>query len=222
LLPTFTIDDEKMSAKELDPYTQSALSENAEVTLKRKVEELTAIVKEIKTSMVTTRSKSGDLHSRAMTPCAPHHDETGHGLHFLFFANNTSHKFDEIDTDDHVNVSFYNHTTTDWASVSGKARITQDKKLIKEHWSSYISSYFGDLGDGIHNGKPDDPRISIIEVIPSEIRYWVSTSGTIGRAVGAAYGAVTGHPSVPGEMRTLTSEEIQQIGIGIKYVEGSL
>jgi general stress protein 26 len=85
--------------------------------------------------MLTTRSPHGDLHSRAMTPCAPHESDPGHGLYFLFFANNVSHKFDEIKTDHHVNVSFYNYTTTDWASVAGKARITQDKKLIKDHWS---------------------------------------------------------------------------------------
>ena len=85
--------------------------------------------------MFTTRSPNGDLHARAMTPCTPQHGDSGHGLRFLFFANNTSHKFDEINSDDHVNVSFYDHTNTDWASVAGKARITQDRKLIEEHWS---------------------------------------------------------------------------------------
>lgn len=97
---------------------------------------LKAIIKETKTAMLTTRSASGDLHARAMTPCSPHSSDAGRGLHFFFFANNSSHKFDEIKSDDHVNVSFYNHTTTDWASVAGKAKITQDRKLIKEHWSS--------------------------------------------------------------------------------------
>lgn len=33
-------------------------------------------------------------------------------------------------------MSFYNHSSTDWASVAGKAKISQDRKLIKEHWSS--------------------------------------------------------------------------------------
>lgn len=71
-----------------------------------------------------------------------------------------------------------------------------------------IAAYYGDLGDGIHTGKDDDPRISIIEVIPSEIRYWIATSGSIGRAISTTVGAITGHGSAPGELRTLTSQEV--------------
>jgi general stress protein 26 len=76
-----------------------------------------------------------------MTPCAPKEGDTGNGLHFIFFANNVSGKFDEIKSDHHVNVSFYNAANTDWASISGKAKITQDKKLIKEHWSPQYDSF---------------------------------------------------------------------------------
>jgi len=196
-----------MSGKELDPYTHDA--ENTEITPQKKIDGLKALIKETKTAMLTTRCTTGELHSRAMTPCAPHHSDTG--LHFLFFGNNASHKFDEIKADDHVNVSFYNHTTTDWASVSGKARLTQDRKLIREHWSTFISAYYSDLGDGIHTGKEDDPRVTIIEVIPDQIRYWVATSGSIGRAVNVAVGAVTGHGKAPGELRTLSNAEIQLV-----------
>jgi len=199
-----------MSAKELDPYTKDALADNKEVSPQKKVETLNAIIKEVKTAMLTTRCPTGELHARAMTPC---HGDKGHGLRFLFFANNASHKFDEINSDDHVNVSFYDHTNTDWASVAGKAKITQDRKLINEHWSPIVSSYFGDLGDGIHTGKADDPRISIIEVIPDEVRYWVSTSSAIGSALKAAYGAVTGNTNAPGELRTITKQEIQALAV---------
>lgn len=54
----------------------------------------------------------------------------------VFIGNNASHKFDEIENDGHVNVSFYDESSTNWASVSGIARITQDKELIKKHWSA--------------------------------------------------------------------------------------
>jgi len=196
-----------MSGKDLDSYTHDA--ENKEITPQKKIDGLKALIKETKTAMFTTRTATGELHSRAMTPCAPHHHDTG--LHFLFFGNNTSHKFDEIKVDEHVNVSFYNHSTTDWASVAGKAKITQDKKLIHEHWSSFISAYYNDLGDGVHTGKEDDPRVCIIEVIPDEIRYWVATSGSVGRAMNVAVGAVTGHSHAPGELRTLSYQEIQLV-----------
>jgi len=37
-------------------------------------------------------------------------------LSLLFIANNVSHKFEEIHNDAHVNVSFLNPETTNWAS----------------------------------------------------------------------------------------------------------
>ena len=65
-----------------------------------------------------------------------------------------------------------------------------------------ISSYFGDLKDGIHKGDEHDPRVSIIEVVPNEICYWVATQGTVARAVGGLIDTVTGKTNVPGELRT--------------------
>lgn len=77
-----------------------------------------------------------------------------------------------------------------------------------------VAAYYGDLGDGVHTGKDDDPRISIIEVIPTEIRYWVATSGQLGRAINVAVGAVTGKGSAPGELRMLTSAEVSELDYG--------
>ena len=41
------------------------------------------------------------------------------------------------------------------------------------------SAWFGDLGDGIHKGDQNDPRVAVIKVVPEEIRYWLSTSNTL-------------------------------------------
>jgi hypothetical protein len=72
-----------------------------------------------------------------------------------------------------------------------------------------VSAYFGDLKDGVHKGDENDPRVSIIEVIPDEIRYWVATQGTVRRAVGVAISAATGKAARPGEIRTITKEEVR-------------
>lgn len=65
-----------------------------------------------------------------------------------FIANNVTHKFEELDHDNHVNVSFYDTASTSWVSYDAKAKVTQDRALIKHFWSPMISGYFGDLGDG--------------------------------------------------------------------------
>lgn len=32
-----------------------------------------------------------------------------------------------------------------------------------------IRAWFGDLGDGVHKGDEDDPRVSVIEVVPENV-----------------------------------------------------
>ncbi|KAF7321273.1 Protein bli-3 [Mycena kentingensis (nom. inval.)] len=172
----------------------------------KKIAGLHTVLKQARIGMLTTHGADGQLHSRAMVPTTPFDDTQ---LTLLFLANNATGKFEEIKNDAHVNVSFCDVNSTSWASYAGSAKISQDKELIQKHWSSSMSAYFGDLKDGIHTGKADDPRISIIEVVPNEIRYWVPTKGAIGRAADTAMGMVTGKATAPGEIRTIDQTEIQ-------------
>lgn len=66
------------------------------------------------------------------------------------------------------------------------------------------ASWFGDLGDGIHRGDENDPRVAVIEVVPDEIRYWYTTKG---RAPDVEIGAVTGKVACPGDLRTISQDE---------------
>lgn len=226
-----------MSNPELDPVTSKTT--NTEITPLQKIEGFHKLIDNADTAMLVTRCESGALHSRAMTPCRRTYysdSAVNHGsdittaieptqINLFFIANNASHKFDELKHDSNVNVSFYDKNTTGWASVSGIAKVTQDKDLIKKFWSPMfgyplcslrpptdysdrITSFFGDLNDGKHDGSKDDPRVSLIEVIPNEIRYWVSTSSTISRTAEIAYGAVTGKVQAPGEFRVISDTEV--------------
>ncbi|KAJ3762384.1 hypothetical protein EV361DRAFT_909269 [Lentinula raphanica] len=188
----------------LDPYVAKA--ENNSLSPHEKIKDLHEIVKSVETGMLTTRASSGQMHSRAMIPTAPQSDTQ---TSLIFFANKASHKFDEIENDAHVNVSFSNPKTTSWASYAGVAKISQDKELIRKHWHKGLSAWFGDLKDNVHKGDENDPRVAIIQVIPDEIRYWVATKGAVSRALETGLNAVTGGVSVPGELRTITLSEIQ-------------
>ncbi|PFH46180.1 hypothetical protein AMATHDRAFT_51229 [Amanita thiersii Skay4041] len=188
----------------LDPYTEQAVNTN--ITLQEKITGLHEIVHQVKTGMLTTRSSDGHMHSRAMTPASPMDENQ---LTLVFFANKVTHKCEELDNDANINVSFYDPKTTNWASYSGKARLSQDKGLIKKHWSPFVSGWFGDLKDDVHRGDENDPRIVVIEVIPDEIKYWVATKGSIGRAVEVGLGAFTGKAASPGEIRTISKSEVE-------------
>ncbi|KAH7916575.1 hypothetical protein BJ138DRAFT_1139369 [Hygrophoropsis aurantiaca] len=156
--------------------------------------------------MLVTRDSNGNLHSRAMNLASPHSNME---LNLFFIANNVSHKFEEINNDAHVNVSFYEPSSTNWVSYSGQAKVTQDKELIKKYWSSIITGYIGNLKDGVHKGDQHDPRVAVIEVIPDEIRYWITKHSAPIRAMEVAAGAATGKATSPGELRTITKKEIQ-------------
>ncbi|TFL01615.1 hypothetical protein BDV98DRAFT_612489 [Pterulicium gracile] len=190
----------------LDPV--SAKSENLSITPQKKIEDLHALIQKAGVAMLTTRAADGELHSRAMVATTP---KTATQLRLVFIANNVSHKFDELSNDSHVNVSYCHTPTTSWASFSGKATVSQDKAKIKEHWSSSAAAYFGNLNDGIHKGDHDDPRVSIIEVIPDEIRYWVATQSNITRAITEVVTSAVGSYTSPGELRTITKQEIQLV-----------
>ncbi|KAF7376106.1 hypothetical protein MSAN_00025400 [Mycena sanguinolenta] len=198
-----------MSSTTLDPYTAKA--ENTSLSAQEKIAGLHEIVKSAKTGMLTTHGSDGHLHSRAMIPTSRKSnaafDDTQ--LSLVFIANNATGKFDEIRNDSHVNVSFCDTNTTSWASYSGTATVSQNKELIHKHFHSSMSAYFGDLKDGVHKGNAEDPRISVIEVVPQEIHYWVATKGHLARAADAAMSKVTGNASAPGELRTISQSEIQ-------------
>ena len=54
----------------------------------------------------------------------------------------------------------------------------------------------------------NDPRVVVIEVVPNEVRYWLSKSGNISRGIQEVAQSVRGEVSVPGELRTITAEEV--------------
>jgi hypothetical protein len=71
-----------------------------------------------------------------------------------------------------------------------------------------ITGYIGDLKDGVHRGDENDPRVAVIEVIPDEIRYWVTKHVSVVRKAQIAASAAMGKTTSPGELRTITKEEV--------------
>ncbi|KAH9054274.1 hypothetical protein EDB87DRAFT_1689421 [Lactarius vividus] len=196
---------------QLDPYT--ARAENTNVSPSQKIKDLHGVIRGAETGMLTTRASDGCLHARAMTPVGPYSESQ---VNLTFIANNASPKFQELQNDSHVNVSFFDKSSTSWASFSGVAKVIEDRSVIKKHWNTRyaFSPYFGDVDD-THKGDENDPRVVVIEVVPNEVRYWLAKSGGISRGVQEIVQGVRGEVSIPGELRTITAEEIQLVqGLG--------
>ncbi len=68
----------------------------------------------------------------------------------------------------------------------------------------------GDLGDGKHDGGPDDPRIGIIKVEAKTITYAAARGNFVSRGVEMVQGAVTGEAAKVNKLREVSEEECQQ------------
>ncbi|EQB54611.1 hypothetical protein CGLO_05529 [Colletotrichum gloeosporioides Cg-14] len=190
--------------KPADPY--KATNKDTNVSVKDKVEDLVNFANKSKFGMMTTRdAKSGALVSRCMGVAAT---ENG-GIDLLFFTNTESHKTDEIDSDPHVNIAFYNNSG-DWASISGVSSVLTDRSIVKKHYSSSLKAWLGDLGDGKHDGSENDPRIGVIRVKTVSATYAISNTNIVGKVAQVAEGIVTGSPAHVNKLREISSSEVEQ------------
>jgi hypothetical protein len=73
-----------------------------------------------------------------------------------------------------------------------------------------LKAWIGDLGDGKHDGGPEDPRIVLIKVKTVTAQYAVSRRGIIGGVVEFAKGVATGEVPSVYKLRQLSESDIQQ------------
>ncbi|KAF1949298.1 hypothetical protein CC80DRAFT_276874 [Byssothecium circinans] len=189
--------------KAADPYTQKNLDEPS---LKEKVEDLFTFVDKTKFCLLTTQTSDSDLlASRAMALAA----KEGNGFDLLFHTNTESGKTDDLKSHSSVNIGFINNSG-EWASISGHASIETDRTIVKKHYSPALKAWIGDLGDGTHDGGPDDPRIAIIRVQASTAQYAVSKKGTVGSFVEMAKGVASGEAPAVNKLRQISEAEVKQ------------
>ncbi|CZT14486.1 probable blue-light-inducible Bli-3 protein [Ramularia collo-cygni] len=191
-------------SKNADPYTAK---NQEEPSLKEKVEDFTQFVSKTKFCLLTTKAAGTDglLVSRAMAVAG----QEGKGVDLIFHTNTESGKTDDLDSSPDVNVGFID-SAGEWASISGKAKIETDRARVREHYSPALKAWLGDLGDGKHDGGPEDPRIGLIRVSAKTITYAISRKNFISSAIEVAKGAVTGESPQVNKLRHLEESELQQ------------
>ena len=117
------------------------------------------LIRDIEIAMMTTRREDGHLVSRAMAT----QEKQAPGADLWFMTTDHTHKLEELEREPHVNLAYYKDRTREWVSVSGLARVTQDRALIEQLWAEDWKAWLPDEGDPRH-GTPDDPRIVLIGV----------------------------------------------------------
>lgn len=158
------------------------MSETREQNLK-KVNEL---ISDIEIAMLTTIDESGDLHAR---PMATQKSEFDGDIWFFTYAD--SHKVDEINSDQRVNVSYSSPDGNSFVSVAGTAELVTDKAKIEELYNPVLKAWFPD--------GTATPGIALLKISAESAQYWDAPHNTIVKIVGLAKATVTGEPYQPGE-----------------------
>ena len=120
------------------------------------------LIKKIKVGMLTTvnSDEKKSLHARPMSLVQEVYDGT-----LYFFTSKSSGKVYEVTNDDQeVCLTFSDPSEQVFVSLSGHAKLTQDKVLIHKYWSSGVAAWFP--------GGIDDPEVAILEVKINKGEHW--------------------------------------------------
>lgn len=109
-----------------------------------------------------------------------------------------------------TNMSFLDPITGAWASISGTASIVADQETVRKYYTPMLKTWLGDLGDGVHDGGPTDPRIGVIRLESKLVTYDVVRQGVFGRAVETVKSAAQGNVPLVNSIRELSQEELAE------------
>ncbi|KAK9460734.1 uncharacterized protein V1516DRAFT_665131 [Lipomyces oligophaga] len=156
--------------KKFDP---SEPETDAERHTRHQLRDLLEFVSKQRIGMMTTRNIKGWLVSSSIAVA-----EVEYGIDFLFHANTRTCKVEDLDEDSHVNLSFQNSETAEWASFAGTAKIISDpdeiKKFLRRNitgWSEQDSSLFETNSEGEKH-----PKVGIIHFRTRSIAYSISNN----------------------------------------------
>jgi general stress protein 26 len=154
--------------------------------------------------------RQGECNGLPRTPCFTNTTtQEDNGIDFIFHTNTESGKTDDLQEHSEINLAFLN-PSGEWASISGTASIETDRSRVEKYYSPSLKAWLGDLGDGKHDGGPQDPRIGLIKVTSKTAQYATSRRTAIGGAVEFAKGVVTGETAQVNKLRHIEANEIEQ------------
>jgi general stress protein 26 len=141
------------------------------------------LIKDIKFGMFTHRHTDGRLHSHPLTTQNKDIDE---GATLYFFVSNTSEVATRVRSDGNVNISFAHPGKDSYVSISGTARVSQDRATAERLWSKMAEAWFPQ-GAG-------DPDLAVLEVQIQDAEYWDIDDSKMVQLYKMAKAAMTGKP----------------------------
>jgi general stress protein 26 len=112
-----------------------------------------------------------------------------------FFTSDNTHKVEEIEKDNRVNVAYSKPDDNTYVSVSGRAELLKDRAKIEELWNPIHKAWFPE-------GK-DDPHLALLRVEVEQAEYWESSSSTLVQLFGFVKALATGESAHGGENKKI-------------------
>jgi general stress protein 26 len=154
-------------------------------TREESINKLKELIEEIDFAMLTTLS--GDkLHSRPMSTQQVEFDGD-----LWFFTSDQTHKVEEIERDNRVNIAYSKPESNTYISVSGRASLVKDRAKIEELWNPIHKPWFP---KGL-----DDPHLALLKITVEEAEYWDSSSSTLVQIAGFIKALATGQEADGGD-----------------------
>lgn len=194
-----SVDDKSVSAHE-DPSVTKQYDTTTPYS--EQLKDFYTLVDKNRISLLVT-DRGGSTVSRAMAV------SKREACDFYYLCNINSAKVADIRANPAVNITFFDNSDMSWVSVSGRASVSRDDPKIREYYNPIVSAWFGDLGDGVHSGNADDPRMSLITVKTQRISYYMSTSGKVARMAEMAKSIALGKVAQTGVLRELSGDVLE-------------
>jgi general stress protein 26 len=179
------------------------MTSHEHTSTEKKLNELYELIDDMEIALMTTRRPDGQLVTRPMAT-----QEHGRLGDLWFVTNIETHKVDELEADPNVCLGYYDDGSKEWVSVSGTARVSQDRKRIRELYAPDWKAWFGDEG-GARDGGPDDPRLALIVVDAHTVTYMKSKHSKPRVLFELAKGMVTGETAELGREERLSRAELR-------------
>ena len=149
---------------------------------------LWSLIKDMKFGMFTHRHTNGQLHAHPLTTQNRSLDESGT---LYFFVSRATELGQRIQSDGNVCVSYGDSSKDTWVSISGTARISEDRALKEKLFNPMVKAWFP--------GGLDDPNLELVEVRVQHAEYWDIQESKMTQLLKMATAAVTGNPPSMGE-----------------------
>ena len=146
---------------------------------KEAIKKMQELVKSADICLFTTSLTKLPLSTRPMSTQEVDDDGT-----LWFFSGKSSHKNEDIEKDNRVQLFYYNKSSSEYLSLFGEATLLHDRKEIDRLWSPILKTWFTE-------GK-DDPDLQLIKVRPLEAYYWDTKHNKMVAGFKILAGAVTG------------------------------